>query len=56
MDSIVGYIVCVRTRVDVCNVTGVLIFGEITAGSSLVIAGTAPGVLFRVFVDVCVSC
>jgi len=49
MNSIVQYIVCVRTRVYVCNVTGIPIFGEITAGSSRVIAGTAPGVLCRVF-------
>jgi hypothetical protein len=47
MQFIVGYIVCVRTLVDFCLVSCVLLFWDITAGMSLVlvIAGIAPGVL-----------
>ena len=46
---ILGSVVCVLTLVDFCLVPGVPLFGEITAGMSLVIAGIAPGVLCLVF-------
>ncbi len=42
-------VLCVRTLVNFCLVPGGPLFGEITAGMSLVIAGTAPCVLRFVF-------
>ncbi len=49
MKFIVESIVCVRTHVDCLLGPGGLVSGEINAGTSLVIAGRAPGVLRLVF-------
>jgi hypothetical protein len=46
---IVGSVVCVRTLVKCLLGPGVPVFGELSAGMSLVIVGIAPGVLSLVF-------
>ncbi len=49
MQFIVASVACVRTLVDYLLGPGGLVSGEITAGTTLVIAGRAPGVLRLVF-------
>ncbi len=49
MQFIVASVACMRTLVDCLLGPGGLVWGEITAGTTLLIAGRAPGVLRLVF-------
>ncbi len=55
MKFIVASVACVRTLVDCLLGPGGSLSGEITAGTTLLIAGRAPGVLRLFFFDVCES-